>query len=42
MVCETFFITGSVDIYPTLFELAGLPMPDHLDGKSFVETLRDP
>lgn len=35
-------IIGSVDIYPTLVELAGLPKPEHLDGKSFAETLHDP
>lgn len=35
-------IIGSVDIYPTLVELAGLPRPDHLDGQSFTRALRDP
>lgn len=35
-------VIGSIDIYPTLVELAGLPMPDHLDGTSFAETLRNP
>lgn len=35
-------IIGSVDIYPTLVELAGLPLPDHLDGQSFTQVLRDP
>ena len=29
-------ITEFIDIYPSLCELAGLPLPDHLDGTSFV------
>ena len=29
-------ITEYIDIYPSLSELAGLPMPSHLDGDSFV------
>ena len=32
----------SVDVYPTLCELAGLPAPDGLDGASVVTTLKDP
>ncbi len=32
----------TVDIYPTLCELAGLPAPSGLDGASFAAALRDP
>ena len=32
----------SIDIYPTLAELAGLQLPDHLQGVSFAPTLKDP
>ncbi len=35
-------LVETVDIYPTLCELAGLPAPAGLDGRSFAATLRDP
>jgi len=38
-------LVESVDLYPTLAELAGLPapqVPQGLDGKSFLAELRDP
>jgi len=31
-----------VDIYPSLCELASLPLPEHLQGDSFVSLMQDP
>jgi len=31
-----------VDMYPTLSDLADLPLPDHLEGKSFAPVLKNP
>lgn len=31
----------SIDLYPSLCELAGLPLPDHLQGRSFVTLMKD-
>ena len=41
----THALVETVDIYPTLAELAGLPapqVPQGIDGQSFMPTLRDP
>lgn len=34
-------LTEFIDIYPSLCELAGLPLPNHLEGKSFVPLMKD-
>lgn len=39
---ETAAPVGLIDIYPTLVELCGLPMPEHLDGRSLNSLLEDP
>ena len=31
-----------VDIYPTICEMAGLPLPEHLEGQSLVPIINDP
>lgn len=35
-------LVETVDVYPTLAELAGLPVPEGLDGKSFAALLTNP
>lgn len=35
-------IISSIDIYPTLMELCGVPCPNELDGNSFALLLNDP
>ncbi|MEQ2009997.1 MAG: sulfatase/phosphatase domain-containing protein, partial [Limisphaerales bacterium] len=39
---KTTALVETVDLYPTLCELAGLPAPRGLDGASFAPTLRNP
>ena len=39
---KTGALAETVDIYPTLCELAGLPAPQGLDGASFAAALKDP
>ncbi len=39
---QTDALTEFVDIYPSLCELCELPLPEHLDGKSFVPLLKNP
>ena len=39
---QTNALTEFVDIYPSLCELAGLPVPHHLQGMSFVPLLSNP
>ncbi|WP_291369587.1 sulfatase [Cyclobacterium sp.] len=36
---HTDFITETIDLYPSLCELAGLEKPDHLEGDSFVSLM---
>jgi iduronate 2-sulfatase len=35
-------LVETVDLYPTLAEMAGLPIPEGLDGRSFAALLTDP
>lgn len=35
-------LTEFIDIYPTLTELAGIPSPRHLQGRSLLPLMRDP
>lgn len=39
---KTSSITEFIDIYPSLCELCNLPVPEHLDGISFVPVLKNP
>ncbi len=35
-------LTELIDIYPSLCELTGLPVPSHVQGRSFMPLLKDP
>jgi len=35
-------VTGNIDIAPTILELAGVNIPDNIDGKSLVEVTKNP
>ena len=35
-------LTEFIDIYPTLCELAGVPTPEHVEGRSVVPLMKDP
>ena len=35
-------LTEFIDIYPSLCELAGLPLPEHLQGRSFTPLMKNP
>lgn len=35
-------LVETVDVYPTLCDLAGLPIPEGLDGRSFASVMKDP
>jgi iduronate 2-sulfatase len=39
---RTATLAESIDLYPTLCQLAGLPLPSHLQGTSLLPVLKDP
>ncbi len=39
---ETPALSQQIDIYPTLADLCGLPIPEHVQGKSLVPAMNDP
>lgn len=39
---QTFALTELVDMFPSLCELANVPVPDYMQGTSFVPLLNDP
>lgn len=39
---KTAALTELIDVYPTLCELTGVPIPAHVQGRSFAPLLKDP
>ncbi|MDQ3624662.1 MAG: sulfatase, partial [Verrucomicrobiota bacterium] len=39
---KTDALTELIDVYPTLCELAGVPVPAHVQGRSFVPLMKNP
>ena len=39
---RTAALTGNIDFAPTMLELAGLPIPENMDGVSLLPLLKDP
>ena len=39
---QTFALTELVDMFPTICELANVPIPDYMEGKSLVPLLQNP
>jgi arylsulfatase A-like enzyme len=35
-------LSGNIDIAPTILEMAGLEVPEHMDGVSLIPTINDP
>lgn len=39
---KTDAVVSNIDVAPSILELAGVPVPDWIDGRSFVNLLQDP